>query len=129
MTLFAKLISVCFFTIFATSTQDNRLYKRWKVIADKRIFLNLDGTSHGGFKDRVDSIKSDTVFIELFQDGKFKSVDGNGTFTVFGDSIALKLPDGESPFRYKIKDDSLYLSIDNTRDDYIRREVLHAVKI
>ena len=127
MTIFAKLIFASLFTVAAATTQDNKLYKRWKIVADKRIFLNLDGTSHGGFRDRIDSIKSDTVFIELFKEGNFKSVDGNGTFTTAGDSLHLKLPDGKSSFKFELKDSSLYLSNDGIRDDYIRREVLHAV--
>lgn len=129
MALFSKVVSIFLFTVVATNTQENKLYNRWKLIADKRIFLNFDGTSHGGFKDRIDSIKSDTVFIELFREGDFKSVDGNGKFTILEDSLHLNLPDGKSSFQYEIKDDSLYLTIDDMRDDYISREVLHAVAV
>ncbi|MBE8712467.1 hypothetical protein [Sphingobacterium hungaricum] len=127
MALFVKLISFGFLTLIATNTQYSKLHKRWKIIADNTIYLNLDGSSHGGFKDRIDSVKSDTVFIEFFNDGKFKSVEGDGTFTTDNDSLYLNLPEGSSSFKYELKDSSLYLHIDFLRDDYIRREVLHAI--
>ncbi|GEM_PF-1353837 len=127
MTLFAKVIGIVLLSSTVGNAQDHQLYKRWKIIADERIFLNLDKSPHGGFRDRIDSVKSDTAFIEFFKDGKFASVDGNGTFKIAGDSVHLQLPDGNSSFHFETNNSSLYLINDDFREDYIRREKLHLV--
>lgn len=126
MTLGLKLIMGCYLAMAAMPQQDNPLYRRWKIVADERLFLKLDGTPDGGFKDRMDSIKHDKVFFEFLPNGNFLSAEGNGKFSLAGDSVHLSIADEKVSFRYTLKDSMLYLYSDMIREDYIRREVLHA---
>ncbi|RZF62559.1 hypothetical protein [Sphingobacterium corticibacterium] len=127
MTLFTKIIAIGILIITTAHTQDHKLYNRWKIITETRLFLNLDGTTHGRYKDVIDSVKSDNVFIQLSKDGNFKSLEGDGTFMVDRDSIHLKMNDGNSSFKFVLRDSCLYLYSDEMREDHIRRKVLQAV--
>gem|GEM_PF-3297895 len=42
------------------------------------------------------------------------------------DSIHLRISDKTTPFKYTLKDNSLYLYNDVKKEDRIRREMLHA---
>ncbi|PVH25032.1 hypothetical protein [Sphingobacterium corticibacter] len=129
MTLLIKTFTTAILALISISEiqqkQQSELFKKWRIVADEMIYLNLDGTPHQGYRDRIDSIKAKDAFFEFRPNGDFRSIEGDGTYILSGDSVHLKIS-GEASFKYVLQDSSLYLYSDSKRTDYIRREVLHA---
>ncbi|MFD2968563.1 hypothetical protein [Sphingobacterium bambusae] len=121
-----QLLFASFMTVFTVQQQDQELYKAWKIVAEERLYLNLDGSAHSAFLNRLDSAKSEATVFTFLPDGTFQSAEGNGTFKASADSIHLRISDKTTSFKFTLKDNSLYLYNDVKKEDHIRREMLHA---
>jgi len=107
MKLYGYLITLSSIVLLSFTKQHNAIHKRWKLVAEEISHLNFDYTKQEGSRDRLDSIKNETV--QFLPDGSFKSGDGDGTYIVTKDSIHVNLNGKKRNFKYTLHHSKLVL--------------------
>lgn len=123
MKLYGYLLGPCTVLLLSFNTQQNPIHKKWKLVAEKRSYLNFDYTRHEGARDRLDSIQNETV--QFLPDGTFKSGDGEGKYILAKDSIKLRLNGKERGFKYILNPSKLVMESDIRESRFIVRSRLY----
>lgn len=123
MKLYGYLMGLCTVLLLSFNTQQNPIHKKWKLVAEKRSYLNFDYTRHEGSRDRLDSIQNETV--QFLPDGTFKSGDGEGKYILTKDSIRLHLGGKVRTFKYVLNPSKLVMESDIRESRFIVRSRLY----
>lgn len=102
-------VSLLFLSIIFLSfkVQRNPLHKKWNLVAEEITYYNFDYTRYDVSRDRLDSIKNETVL--FLPDGTFRSSEGEGTFTSNKDSVHLHLNGKVRSLKYDLNRSKLVL--------------------
>ena len=102
-------VSLLFLSIIFLSfnVQRNPLHKKWNLVAEEITYYNFDYTRYDESRDRLDSIKNETVL--FLPDGTFRSSEGEGTFTINKDSVHLHLNGKVRSLKYDLNRSKLVL--------------------
>ncbi|WP_293915463.1 MULTISPECIES: hypothetical protein [unclassified Sphingobacterium] len=101
------------------------IQKKWKIVSEEITYLNPDHSRNDSLRGRTDYSRSEKDTIHFLVDGKFNSVDGNGSYTLSGDSIHMNIGEEKSSFAYQVSDSTLTMSQDYKTPSYLRRVTLH----
>lgn len=123
MKLYSYLIGLLGIFLLSFSMQQNAIHKKWKLVAEKRSYLNFDYTKYEGGRNRLDSIQNQTA--EFLPDGTFKSGEGEGNYILTKDSIQLKLNGKVMTFKYILNQSKLVMESDVRESHYIVRSRLY----
>ncbi|EFK57048.1 hypothetical protein ACFU8T_07685 [Sphingobacterium spiritivorum] len=105
--------------------QKQDIQKKWKIVSEEITYLNPDHSKNEGLRGRTDYSRSEKDTIHFLPDGKFNSVDGNGSYTLSGDSIHMNIGDQKSSFAYQISDSTLIMRQDYKTPSYLKRVTLN----
>ncbi|MGJ1262182.1 hypothetical protein [Sphingobacterium spiritivorum] len=105
--------------------QKHGIQNKWKIVSEEITYLNPDHSKNEGLEGRTDYSRSGKDTIHFLPDGKFNSVDGNGSYTLSGDSIHMNIGDQKSSFAYQISDSTLIMRQDYKTPSYLKRVTLN----
>lgn len=123
MKLNCVLLLVLSVVFLSFKVQRNPLHKKWKLVAEEITYFNFDYTRYDKSRDRLDSIKNETV--SFLPNGSFKSSEGEGTYTVNKDSVYLYLNGKIRPLKYELNNSKLILQNDYKESRFIERSKLY----
>lgn len=123
MRLLGFMIIVLSMAFWSFNTQHNPIYKKWRLVAEEITYFNPDYTAYDGAKNRLDSVKNETV--EFLADGSFKSREANGTYTISNDSIHLKINQQTVSYKYQLSDSKLRMETFFKKNEFMVRSRLY----
>ncbi|MCW2263160.1 MULTISPECIES: hypothetical protein [Sphingobacterium] len=123
MNLYRLIILVFSVLLLSSHAQQNPIHKKWKLVAEEITYFNFDNTRYEESRDRLDSIKNETVL--FLPNGSFKSSDGDGSYKIIKDSVHLFLNGSTVSLKYELKNSKLVMERHIKESRFIIRSKLY----